>query len=117
MKGYIPRQPKQIKERIEAKLDERLVQKLGKYCNYLDSDRDYVISKALEIAFKKDKGFDEWLASQVAGAPVEAPVPDGVAPAGSGRGPRRTKKPQGGSLGTEARAEVAGASARPDVQA
>jgi hypothetical protein len=62
MKPYIAKQPKHTRERIEAKLDERLVRKLEKYCQYLESDRDYVVSQALEIAFRKDKGFGEWLA-------------------------------------------------------
>jgi predicted transcriptional regulator len=73
MKPYIQKQPKQIKERVEAKLDERLVARLEKYCRYLDSDRDYVISQALDIAFRKDQGFLEWLASQEA-APTGTPV-------------------------------------------
>ena len=64
MKPYIPKQPKHTRERIEAKLDSRLVRKLEHYCQYLESDRDYVVSQALEIAFHKDKGFGEWLASQ-----------------------------------------------------
>jgi len=61
MTSYIPKQSKQTRERVEAKLEVGLVQKLERYCQYLDSDRDYVISQALEIAFKKDKGFCEWL--------------------------------------------------------
>ena len=64
MKAYMPKQPKHQRERVEAKLDERLVRRLEKYCQYLDSDRDYVLSQALEIAFRKDKGFTEWLATQ-----------------------------------------------------
>ena|SRR5215472_13050482 len=72
MNGYIPKQPKQIKERIEAKLDVRLIRTLERYCEYLDSDRDYVISQALEIAFRKDKGFAEWLSRQPTEAPAEA---------------------------------------------
>ena len=70
MKTYIPKQPKHQRERVEAKLDERLVRKLEKYCEYLDSDRDYILSQALEIAFKKDKAFGEWLAGQ--GTPLTA---------------------------------------------
>ncbi len=73
MKPYIPKQPKHQRERVEAKLDERLVRKLEKYCEYLDSDRDYVLSQALEIAFKKDKAFGEWLAGK--GTPVPAQLP------------------------------------------
>jgi hypothetical protein len=64
MKSYIPKQPKQTRERVEAKLDAQLVRKLEDYCQYLDSDRDYVLSQALEIAFRKDKGFSNWLAGQ-----------------------------------------------------
>ena len=60
---YIPKQTKLAKERVEAKLDVRLVETLGRYCEYLDSDRDYVIGQALEIAFRKDKGFADWLES------------------------------------------------------
>ena len=74
MKPYIPKQPKHQRERVEAKLDERLVRKLEKYCKYLDSDRDYVLSQALEIAFKKDKAFGEWLAGH--GTPVQTQLPE-----------------------------------------
>ena len=61
--SYIPKQEKRTRERIEAKLDQELIQRLERYCRYLDSDRDYVISQALEIAFQKDKSFAEWLKS------------------------------------------------------
>jgi bacterioferritin (cytochrome b1) len=73
MKSYITKQPKHVKERVETKLDERLIRKLERYCQYLDSDRDYVISQLLEIAFKKDKGFAEWLTSQDAALPSSRP--------------------------------------------
>ena len=63
---YIPKQEKRTRERVEAKLDRELIRKLEQFCTYLDSDRDYVIGKALEIAFDKDKGFAEWLKSQTA---------------------------------------------------
>ena len=62
--SYIPKQEKRTRERVEAKLDRELIRKLEQFCGYLDSDRDYVIAKALEIAFDKDKGFAEWLKSQ-----------------------------------------------------
>ena len=50
---------KLTKERIEAKLETGLIEELSLYCEYLESDRDYVVSQALEIAFRKDKGFTE----------------------------------------------------------
>jgi hypothetical protein len=75
MKPYITKQPKLIRERVEAKLDQTLVRTLEQYCQYLDSDRDYVISQALAIAFKKDEGFAAWLAAPgpagIAGSPLE----------------------------------------------
>jgi hypothetical protein len=70
MKPYIPKQTKLTRERVEAKLEAGLAKKLERYCQYLESDRDYIISQALEIAFKKDKDFEEWLAQH----PVEPPV-------------------------------------------
>lgn len=63
MNSYIPKQPKHQRERVEAKLDARLVRRLEAYCQYLESDRDYVIAQALDIIFRKDRGFAEWLES------------------------------------------------------
>ena len=73
MKPYITKQPKQIRERVEAKLDQTLVRTLEQYCQYLDSDRDYVMSQALAIAFKKDSGFAAWIAAQGAAGPIGSP--------------------------------------------
>ena len=64
MKTYIPKQPKQTRERLEVKLERSLLQKLERYCQYLDSDREYVLGCILQIVFKKDKGFGEWLGKQ-----------------------------------------------------
>src|SRR5215469_1816054 len=72
MKSYIQKQTKLTRERIESKLESGLAHRLELYCQYLDSDRDYVISQALEIAFAKDKGFAEWLSRQPTEAPAEA---------------------------------------------
>jgi hypothetical protein len=64
MKTYIPKQTKLTKERLEAKLEAGLLQKLERYCQYLDSDRDYVLSQVLQMTFRKDKGFAQWLAAE-----------------------------------------------------
>jgi hypothetical protein len=74
MKSYIPPQVKQTRERLEVKLERSLIEKLEHYCQYLDSDRDYVIGCVLQKAFKKDKGFAEWLKSHDPARPVNAPV-------------------------------------------
>lgn len=83
MSTYIPKQPKQNRDRVEAKLDRELIRTLERYCQYLDSDRDYVIGKALEIAFKKDKAFADWLESQPA---------DGKAGPADSEGAKRERK-------------------------
>lgn len=72
MNTYIPKQIRKERERVEAKLDRDLIQRLELYCRYLESDRDYVIANALQIAFRKDKGFAEWIKSQPATEPVAA---------------------------------------------
>jgi hypothetical protein len=61
MAPYINKQIKPIRERVETKLDRELINELERYCEYLESDRDYVIAQALAVAFRKDKGFREWL--------------------------------------------------------
>ena len=63
MAPYINKQIKPIRERVEAKLDRELINELERYCEYLESDRDYIIAQALAVAFRKDKGFREWLLS------------------------------------------------------
>jgi hypothetical protein len=60
MSTYIPKQIRRIRERVEAKLDRELITELEQYCEYLESDRDYVIAEALSVAFRKDKAFAEW---------------------------------------------------------
>jgi hypothetical protein len=86
MKSYIPKQPKQVRERIEAKLDVRLVERLQRYCQYLESDRDYVVAQALELIFRKDRGFADWLAEQ------RTASPDTTAASGPGITNRRVRK-------------------------
>ena len=54
-------------------LDRELVEQLERYCQYLESDRDYVVAQALDIAFKKDRGFADWLKTQPALEPGGIP--------------------------------------------
>jgi hypothetical protein len=71
MTSYIPKQTRLTRERLEAKLEQSLFRKLERYCEYLESDRDYVVSQVLEIAFKRDKGFAQWLESRPTGPDSE----------------------------------------------
>lgn len=75
MKTIIPKQPKVLRERIEVKLDAQLVKKLDQYCRYLDSDKDYVLGQALELIFRKDKGFQDWSVKQGVADPAAAGTP------------------------------------------
>jgi hypothetical protein len=80
MSTYIPKQIKPVRERVEAKLEQELIEELEEYCEYLDSDRDYVIAQALRVVFRKDKGFAEWRENYATrpadiDTPVEASVP------------------------------------------
>jgi hypothetical protein len=72
--SYIPKQIKQPKERVEAKLTQELIARLELYCEYLESDRDYVIASAFEIAFKKDKAFNRWLEERSSISTVSEPA-------------------------------------------
>jgi hypothetical protein len=85
MKTFIPKQTKLTKERIEAKLEIGLIQTLERYCQYLDSDRDYIVSQALAIAFKKDKGFAQWLKTRELQGPAGEKATPGASPQGRGR--------------------------------
>ena len=76
MAPYITKQMKPIRERIEAKLDRELITQLERYCEYLESDRDYVIAQALAIAFRKDKAFRAWLLKHP--VPLASPEAGGV---------------------------------------
>lgn len=72
--SYIPKQIRRERDRVEAKLDRELITMLERYCEYLESDRDYVISQALTIVFNKDKAFAQWLKSQPADLPDKSPM-------------------------------------------
>jgi len=74
MSSYLPKQIKPIRERVEAKLARDLITQLERYCEYLESDRDYVIAQALAVAFRKDKGFAEWQRNH----PVPEPSSEGL---------------------------------------
>ena len=71
MKFRIPKQQRPVKERIDVKLEHPVLQKLDRYCRYMESDRDYVIGTVLQIVFKKDKGFAEWLRLHEPVVPIE----------------------------------------------
>lgn len=72
MNSYIPKQTRLTRERVEVKLEQSLARRLEHYCEYLESDRDYVIAQALEIVFRKDKDFGDWLDARKNESPSRA---------------------------------------------
>jgi hypothetical protein len=72
MPSYIPQRIKRSKQQITVKLFQDQLAMLDSYGRFIDDSRDYVISQALELVFKKDKEFSDWLEQQPASAPSSA---------------------------------------------
>ena len=75
MSSYIPKQPKRERDQISIKLDRDVLRKLEQYGRFLESSRDYIISSALELVFRKDKAFAAWLETEQASGDAEAARP------------------------------------------
>jgi len=73
MKFQIPKQLKPDQERVHVKLERSVREQLDRYCQYIDSERDYVVGAALSAVFHKDKGFAEWLKVQQASSSDNSP--------------------------------------------
>jgi hypothetical protein len=61
MPSYIPQRVKRAKQQITVKLFEDQLAMLKSYGRFIDDSRDYIISQALELVFKKDLEFARWL--------------------------------------------------------
>ena len=92
---FIPRQVKPpARLAITCKLPEAVATLLKHYAAFLDSTQEYVIAETLQLAFRKDKEFQAWLASHDAGtslveADPQTDRPDASRPSASPR-PRST---------------------------
>jgi hypothetical protein len=78
MNSFIPRESKVKEDTISVRLDCQVIEELKLYSLYLESSQNYVICQVLRKAFRKDKDFTAWRATQIAG--------NGAAP--------RTRRPQ-----------------------
>jgi len=69
---FIPRQVKPPpRQAITCKLPEETATLLKRYAEFLDSTQEYVVNETLLVAFRRDKEFQEWLASAATPQPVE----------------------------------------------
>jgi hypothetical protein len=65
----IPQRIKRAKQQITVKLYQDQLAMLDEYGRFIDDRRDYVISQAPELVFKRDKEFPRWV------TPASAPNP------------------------------------------
>jgi hypothetical protein len=64
MSPYIPQRVKRAKQQITVKLYQDRLAMLDQYGRFIEDSRDYIIDQALDLVFKKDKGFLQWLEQQ-----------------------------------------------------
>ena len=62
--SFIPQRIKRAKQQITVKLNQDQLAMLDKYGRFIDDSRDYIISQALELVFKRDKEFTRWVEQQ-----------------------------------------------------
>ena len=62
--SFIPQRIKRAKQQITVKLYQDQLAMLDKYGRFIDDSRDYIISQALELVFKRDKEFGRWVEQQ-----------------------------------------------------
>lgn len=61
MSPYIPQRIKRAKQQITVKLYQDRLAMLDQYGRFIEDSRDYIIDQALDLVFKKDKDFLQWL--------------------------------------------------------
>src|SRR5260370_24010912 len=62
--SYIAQRVKRAKQQITVKLFQDQLAMLDNYGRFIDDSRDYIISQALDLVFKRDKDFGRWLQQQ-----------------------------------------------------
>src|SRR5713101_9675381 len=62
--SYIPQRVKRAKQQITVKLYQDQLALLDSYGQFIDDSREYIISQALELVFKRDKEFARWVEQQ-----------------------------------------------------
>lgn len=60
MSSVIAKQPKDTKKQTTVSLSGSVLADLERYCQFIDSARDWVINEALKAVFRRDKAFIIW---------------------------------------------------------
>jgi hypothetical protein len=78
MSPYIPQRIKRAKQQITVKLYQDRLAMLDQYGRFIEDSRDYIIDQALDLVFKKDRDFLQWLEHQSPLDPerVRPPIPE-----------------------------------------
>jgi len=102
--SFIPQRIKRARQQITVKLYQDQLARLYKYGRFIDDSRDYIISQALELVFKRNKEFARWVEQErKADSNPERPIPrTESAGSASPSGPQRDE------TGKRPRAEVLG---------
>lgn len=56
----IERQPKEKKETLSVAVDVEVLQDLDFYCEFLESNKGFVVQNVLKYVLDKDKEFQKW---------------------------------------------------------
>jgi len=68
----IPRQVKPpARQAITCKVPTETATLLKRYAEFLDSPQEYVVHEILQLAFRRDKEFQEWLSTIGAATPQD----------------------------------------------
>jgi hypothetical protein len=69
---FIPRQVRlPARQAITCKLPAETATLLKRYAEFLESTQEYVVAETLQVAFRRDKEFQAWLAT-TPGVPTKA---------------------------------------------
>jgi hypothetical protein len=60
MSSVIAKQPKDTKKQTTVSLSGSVLADLERYCQFIDSARDWVINEALKAVFRRDRAFILW---------------------------------------------------------
>ena len=96
----IPQEIKTKRNYAKFNLDINVLADLDSYCRFTDSSRDFVVENILGYVFKKDREFQDWLASNPAAPQSKtepSPTPSAEPPSAFGQPRPSRPKPTTGA--------------------